>query len=188
MGLKYHIIVYHKIVKNCKMNKLKVKSKCYIHARAIIFFGGMVLMKNIFIAILAALLCAVVFTGCGASMKDGTYKAEYSDFDSHGWKDYVEINIAGGKITGVDYDSVNTDGVIKSQDAEYKAAMEGVSGTYPEKFMSELENMLIKQQDPKMVDTIAGASDSSGSFKKLVSEAISKGAKKGNLDVVIVTK
>lgn len=145
-------------------------------------------MKNIIIAIMGAVLCAALFTGCGSSMKEGTYRAEYKDFDDHGWKDYVEINVAEGKIMGVSYDSVNVDGAIKSQDAEYKATMEGISGTYPAKYMQELETMLLDKQDPKMVDTIAGATDSSGAFKKLAAEAISKGAKKGSADVVMVDR
>jgi len=64
--------------------------------------------------------------------------------------------------------------------------MEPVSGTYPEKFMKELEDQLVSKQEVKKVDTLAGATLSSDSFKVLVNEVLSKGAKKGNTETIVV--
>ena len=143
-------------------------------------------MKKFGIALVAALLSASLLTGCSAGMKDGTYKAEYKNADDHGWKDYVQVTVSGGKISEVDFDSVNEQGVLKSADAGYKDAMEPVSGTYPEKFMKELEDQLVSKQEVKKVDTLAGATLSSDSFKVLVNEVLSKGAKKGNTETIVV--
>ncbi|WP_312640659.1 FMN-binding protein [Hydrogenoanaerobacterium sp.] len=143
-------------------------------------------MKKFSIALVAALLCASLLTGCSSGMKDGTYKAEYKNADDHGWKDYVQVTVSGGKISEVDFDSINADGVLKSADPSYREAMEPVSGTYPEKFMKELEDQLISKQEVKKVDTLAGATLSTDSFKVLVTEALSKGAQKGNTATIIV--
>lgn len=143
-------------------------------------------MKKFVTAIIAVMASAILLTGCGSSMKDGTYKAEYKEFDSHGWKDYVTVTVSGGKITAVDYDSTNEAGAIKSTDASYKESMEPVSGTYPEKFCAELEAQMVEKQEIKKVDTIAGATNSSDSFKVLVTELMSKGVSKGSTETVVV--
>ena len=138
-------------------------------------------MKKILAAVLAMVFALALLTACGSSMKDGTYRAEYSSFDDHGWKDFV------GKITAVDYDAVNEEGTRKSEDAAYKESMEPVSGTYPEKFSSELEQQLVDKQEVKKVDTVAGATNSSDAFKVLATEAL-KNAKNGKTDAAIVTR
>ena len=45
-------------------------------------------MKKILAAVLAMVFALALLTACGSSMKDGTYRAEYSSFDDHGWKDF----------------------------------------------------------------------------------------------------
>lgn len=143
-------------------------------------------MKKIFAVIVAVMASAVLLAGCNAGMKDGTYKAENKDFDSHGWKDYIAVTVAGGKITEVDFDAINADGMLKTADPAYKEAMEPVSKTYPEKFSEELEKQLVEKQEPKKVNTVAGATNSSDSFKVLATEVISKGIEKGNTETVVV--
>ncbi|MBC8546778.1 FMN-binding protein [Clostridiaceae bacterium NSJ-31] len=144
-------------------------------------------MKKILAAVLAMVFALALLTACGSSMKDGTYRAEYSSFDDHGWKDFVEVTVSSGKITAVDYDAVNEEGTRKSEDAAYKESMEPVSGTYPEKFSSELEQQLVDKQEVKKVDTVAGATNSSDAFKVLATEAL-KNAKNGKTDAAIVTR
>lgn len=145
-------------------------------------------MKKIAAAVLAALLFALPLAGCSSPMKDGAYRAEYKDYDDHGWKDYVEVTVSDGKITGVDYDSIDAQGGLKSADAEYRATMETVTGTYPEKYMKELEDRLLEKQDAKKVDAVTGATTSTDSFKLLASEIIAKGIKKGDTATIVLAQ
>ena len=97
------------------------------------------------------------------------------------------IPVKDGKITDVDYDSMNADGTKKSEDQAYRESMEPVSKTYPAKFYKELEDQLSEKQDPKKVDAVTGATNSSNDFKILAVEAI-KAAKAGTTDAVEVSK
>ena len=133
-------------------------------------------MKRFIAVLLVVLATACLMTGCSSGMKDGTYKAQFKDYDDHGWKDYVSITVKDGKITDVDYDSMNADGTKKSEDQAYRESMEPVSKTYPAKFYN-----------PKKVDAVTGATNSSNDFKILAVEAI-KAAKAGTTDAVEVSK
>ena len=144
-------------------------------------------MKRFIAVLLVVLATACLMTGCSSGMKDGTYKAQFKDYDDHGWTDYVSITVKDGKITDVDYDSMNADGTKKSEDQAYRESMEPVSKTYPAKFYKELEDQLSEKQDPKKVDAVTGATNSSNDFKILAVEAI-KAAKAGTTDAVEVSK
>ncbi len=52
--------------------------------------------------------------------------------------------------------------------------MEGASGVSPENAYEQLEDSLIKTQDPDKIDGVSGATSSSESFKKLAKEALNK--------------
>ena len=130
-------------------------------------------MKRFIAVLLVVLATACLMTGCSSGMKDGTYKAQFKDYDDHGWKDYVSITVKDGKITDVDQ--------------AYRESMEPVSKTYPAKFYKELEDQLSEKQDPKKVDAVTGATNSSNDFKILAVEAI-KAAKAGTTDAVEVSK
>lgn len=106
------------------------------------------------------------------ALKDGVYKAEQPSFDDRGWKGTVEVEVKDGKIANVKFDYVNKDGALKSQDAGYKAAMEPVAKTYPEKAFAELQTALVEKQDVTAVTAIAGATTSSNDFTALVKIAL----------------
>ena len=136
-------------------------------------------MKRFIAVLLVVLATACLMTGCSSGMKDGTYKAQFND--------YVSITDKDRKITDVDYDSMNADCTTKSEDHAYRESMEPVSKTYPAKFYKELEDQLSEKQDPKKVDAVTGATNSSNDFKILAVEAI-KAAKAGTTDAVEVSK
>lgn len=143
-------------------------------------------MKKFFATIVAALTVASMFTGCGAAtLKDGTYKAKLSE-DSHGWTDYVEVTIADGKISAVDFDSLNEAGDKKSENQEYEDSMVPVSGIGPMTFFKKYEDDLLAKQDADKVDLVAGATDSGNKFKKMVKE-LKKNMEKGDTSELIVT-
>lgn len=138
----------------------------------------------------ASILTTVVLASCSSgdvTMKDGTYKAQFDSADTHGWTDYVEVTVQDGKISSAVYDALNEQGMKKTEDANYQESMEPVSGTYPSKYSSELSTQLVEKQDSEKVDIIAGATDSSNSFKKLIKD-LEKNIKSGKTDTLNVAR
>ncbi|MEG0691616.1 MAG: FMN-binding protein [Oscillospiraceae bacterium] len=146
-------------------------------------------MKKFLCLTVAVALAGAMFVGCSSKgMKDGTYKAEFSTADSHGWTDYVEVTVSGEKITAVDFDSVNAEGLKKSADEAYNKMMKDTgSATWPSDFFPKLEENLIKAQGADKVDAVAGATDSSNSLKKLAKE-LEKNISKGDTATVKVAR
>ena len=151
-------------------------------------------MKKATAACMAAALALFALTGCSNNsddtLKDGTYRAEMS-IESHGYKDYVEITVTGGKIDTVVYDAVTADGKKKTDDEDYKKSMmEGnknasLPETYPADYMKKLSQSLVEQQEVEKVDVVAGATTSSNDFKTLVS-ALKNNMKSGKTQTVVV--
>ena len=143
-------------------------------------------MKKFFATIIAVMTVASMFTGCGAAaLKDGTYKAKMSE-ESHGWIDYVEVTVSDGKISAVDFDSLNDAGDKKSENQEYEDSMVPVSGIGPMTFFKQYEDDLLAKQDISKVETIAGATGSGINFKQMVKE-LQKNMEKGDTTELIVT-
>ena len=144
-------------------------------------------MKKIIALSMVLVLALCAFAGCGAKMTDGEYRAEFSEGDDHGWKDYVVVTVADGKIASVEFDSANEEGQKKTESDWYKEAMEPVAGTYPGKFFPELEEQYMEKQDSSKMDAIAGATMSSDSVKVLLAEA-EKQIKEGKPGTYVVAK
>lgn len=108
----------------------------------------------------------------GVAYEDGNYKVEAKDFDEKGWKEYVDLTLADGKITKVVYNAVDKEDKLKTDDADYKTNMEKANGTYPEKYMKELADQLVTNQKVSEVDAVTGATHSSDNFKKLAAAAL----------------
>ncbi|MTI65796.1 MAG: FMN-binding protein [Firmicutes bacterium] len=120
-----------------------------------------------------------------ANYEDGSYKAVYDRFDSHGWKSFVNITVKDGKISDVEFDYKNREGKLKTKNEGYKNAMEGKSGTYPEKYTKELEEQLVASQSVEDVDVVTGATHSSHNFKVLANKALEHAKKGDTSDAVI---
>lgn len=149
-------------------------------------------MRKLISLALTAVLAVGTFTGCSAeqlsstTLTDGTYRAEFRDFDSNGWKDYVEVTIVDGELSEVVFDSINEDDTkIKSEDESYKAEMEQMVGTYPAKYNKDLINQFLESGKITTVDIVAGATESTGNFKTLIIEAMAN-ATIGDTEVEIV--
>jgi major membrane immunogen (membrane-anchored lipoprotein) len=107
-----------------------------------------------------------------SGLKDGVYKATQDKADNYGWKGFVEIEVKDGKIATVKFDYENKEGALKSKDEAYKAQMEPVSKTYPEKAFGELQTALVEKQDVAAVTAVAGATMSSNDFIALAKLAL----------------
>ena len=149
-------------------------------------------MKKLVALALSLVLAAGVFTGCStsdiqsATLTDGTYRAEFAEFDDYGWKDYVEVTITDGRLYEVVFDSVNEDNTkLKSEDESYKSDMEAIVGTYPAKYSKDLINQFLQSGKITAVDIVAGATESTGNFKTLVIAAM-QSATDGNEEVKVI--
>ena len=143
-----------------------------------------------FIKLMAVVICVFAFTACsGASftnLQDGTYRAEYKNLDVYGWKDYIEVTVENGEISELVFDAVNMeDGSLKSEDENYKSEMEPIVGTYPAKYNADLINQFLESGKISAVDVVAGATQSTGSFKTLLTNIVPN-IKEGNTEIVLV--
>ena len=143
-----------------------------------------------FIKLMAVVICVFAFTACSeasfTNLQDGTYRAEYKNFDVYGWKDYIEVTVENGEISELVFDAVNMeDGSLKSEDENYKSEMEPIVGTYPAKYNADLINQFLESGKISAVDVVAGATQSTGSFKTLLTNIVPN-IKEGNTEIVLV--
>lgn len=133
--------------------------------------------KRIKIAMLSlVIVLASVSAGCGKKdLKDGFYTAEMSDF-SHGWQEYLIIQVKGGKIVSAEYNAKNESGFIKAWDNTYMKDMLSKHGTYPNKYTREYVQQLIDGQSDMTVDAVTGASHSGQNFEQLAAAVLRQAA------------
>lgn len=133
----------------------------------------------------------MIFCGCERGdfeIKDGTYRAEFSDYDVQGYKDYVEITFEDEAVTSIEADAVSEHGgTLKSEAAEFKNDMQLICGTYPEKYYKDLINQYLDNPESDNIDIVAGATWTSNDFIALV-RALEKAVREGNTDTVIVKR
>jgi len=118
--------------------------------------------------------------------KDGSYHAEIKDFDvKTGWKDSVDITVAGGKITEVVWNGTHKDGgddkVNASKNGKYPMVEQGGAIAPWHEQAALTEAYLIQTQDPTAVkytdndghtDAISGATLKVKEFFTLAQEAL----------------
>lgn len=143
---------------------------------------GEVFMRKALAIGIATTLVVVSLAGCASktasgAFKDGTYKAEQPSFDSYGWKGQIEITINDGKISNVVYNEVDKNGKFKRDDKQYADKMKAEKNVTPKEADEKLQQSLIDKQDTSKVDTVAGATETSKTFKELADQAL-KDAKK----------
>ncbi len=148
-------------------------------------------MRKMCRKIKAGILSAFVFftvalAGCGSSgnLKDGYYTAEMAEF-SHGWKEYLVIQVCHGNIVSAEFNAKNESGFIKAWDNSYMKNMVSVQGTYPNKYTREYVQQLLDEQADVQVDAVTGASTSGSNFVKLA-DAVLKQAARGDSQTVRV--
>lgn len=144
-------------------------------------------MKKSITTLSAAVLASMMLASCGSDgYRDGTYRAEADRYDDHGWKEYLVLTVKDGAITQAEFDAVNAEGVKKTEDAGYEQAyLDADLGTWPADTAQRLEEALISTQKADEVDTVAGATWSSNSFRKLAA-ALEKPMEKGSREIVTV--
>jgi major membrane immunogen (membrane-anchored lipoprotein) len=136
--------------------------------------------------ILAAGLSGIAF---GApSLKDGVYFAQDKDFAPQGgWKEQVVVTVAGGKITGVNWNGVSNLGVADKKTVARAGGYGMVKGSKLglefHQQAANVEAYLVKTQDTGFskfksngtTDAITGASLNVKNFFDLVKKALAAG-------------
>ncbi|WP_411681357.1 FMN-binding protein [Clostridium thailandense] len=120
-----------------------------------------------------------------ATYKDGTYKATYDKSDKRGWKPQITIVIQNGKIIKTDFNDIDKNGKLKTEDSNYGKSMKEKNGTEPKEFIPKLDQQLINSQTASKIDGITGATQSTTKFKELSKAALDK-AKIGDSHEIIL--
>ena len=120
----------------------------------------------------------------GAQLKDGKYFVQEKGY-SYGWASTASMEIEKGKIVKITTDKVNKKGELASKNDWYNKEMFAKNKTNPKEFSTILPKNFIKglkkdyelkEVDFEMpkIDIIAGATDSSKSFKKMMEFLVEK--------------
>ena len=147
-------------------------------------------MKHLYrraaVVLLAGIIVAGMLTGCGSTKryKDGFYTAEMSEF-SHGWEEYLIIQMKDNKIVSAEFNARNESGFIKAWDNAYMKNMMPKSVTDPNEYTRMYVQQLIDGQADTKVDAITGATSSGKNFEKLV-DAVLKQAAAGDSATAVV--
>ncbi len=131
-------------------------------------------IKKIFLLLVLITLATIVLSGCSPSYIDGSYRVEFSDFDSLGFKEYVIAEVVNGDVVSVSIGAVDSEGVTKTDNEDYRTAMQLATGTTPEDVYDTLDGrylLLAQNKDLEgTVDAIAGATLSSNNYAVLFDE------------------
>lgn len=138
-------------------------------------------------AVLVLFVGLLLVSGCSQNRvyRDGVYTAEFADFDSRGYKDFMKITVTYNQVSEIVYDGVDEDGDLKSNDAQYASEMEKVQETYPGKYSADLINQYMDAHDIQRVDIVAGATYSSESFIALFT-SLEKNMQNGDESLVVI--
>lgn len=135
------------------------------------------LYRKFVLGVMVFVIAAGTLAGCGSTkrLKDGFYTAEMAEF-SHGWEEYLIIQVKNNKIVSAEYNARNESGFIKAWDNAYMKNMMPSCGTYPNDYTRAYVQQLIDGQEETKVDAITGATSSGKNFEKLVAAVLEQAA------------
>ncbi len=117
------------------------------------------------------IISSLIFTGCAPSYVDGSYRVEVSDYDSLGFKEYLNAVVQDGQVVSINIGSEDRNGVTKTGNEEYRTAMELASGTYPDEVYSTLDARYLvlaqSREEGGSVEAVAGATITSNNYALL---------------------
>lgn len=120
-----------------------------------------------------------------AALQDGTYSLAEKNIGSTGWKVIMDITVDGGKITAADYNYLNAEDLLKTDDDEYQELMVDKVGTGPQDYIPALNENLVATQDAAEVDIVTGATHSAETFKLYAAQLVNA-AQKGDTEQIVV--
>lgn len=113
------------------------------------------------------------------SLRNGTWRAESTEPDNSGFRDFVEITVQDGSITAVNWDAANEDGATKkalSKAGQYKMSETGLEWYQQAEIM---EQALLQTQNPAAIvyDQQTGKTDAYTGATVVVSPFITLSAR-----------
>lgn len=144
-------------------------------------------MRRIASFFTACMLVLCMLAGCATdgTYQNGVYTAEFKEYDTYGYKEFMRVTVENGLVTELVYNGVNEEGGLKTEDADYQSRMSLVNETYPRRYTADLVNQYLDSQDIDAVTTVAGATWSSDSFVALF-KALEENMYAGDTTVVLV--
>ncbi|MDE6984739.1 MAG: FMN-binding protein [Lachnospiraceae bacterium] len=141
---------------------------------------------RIAVVLTAVFILSGMLAGCGGTkrLKDGFYTAEMSEF-SHGWQEYLIIQVKDNRIVAAEFNARNESGFIKAWDNAYMKNMMAQAGTYPNEYTRAYVQQLLDGQADTQVDVVTGASHSGQNFEKLAAAVLMQAAS-GNAATAVV--
>ncbi len=134
----------------------------------------MINIKSIIIILFLVAFTTAILTGCAPSYIDGNYRVEMSDYDSLGFKEFLTATVTNGEVVSVNIGAVDRSGVTKTDNEEYRIAMELATGTNPETVYETLDGRYLllaqDQNNDESVDAVAGATITSNNYAALFEE------------------
>lgn len=125
----------------------------------------------------------------GSRYIDGTYRAEFKDFDEFGWKYYTVVRIYGGKVNVLEFDAVSEldEKQLRTKQGDLEQEMENKTGMNASEAVYQLGVALEKGGDDiTEVDNIAGATITSNTYKLLVGQILTSTALEGDFGTLEV--
>ena len=97
---------------------------------------------------------------------DGSYKVTVQDFDLSGYKEYILLKVSGGVPTVEEFDAVDEEGKLRSEDTEINPKV-----PYSES-VPALMDSFNSARTVEGIETVTGATESSDCFRLLVERAL----------------
>lgn len=135
----------------------------------------------------------IILSSGERSLQDGVYRAAEQSYDSSGFRDFVEVTVAGQEITAVNWDSEqqNSEETKKSLSRAGKYVMSQTGLLWHEQ-AEIMERVLLKKQDPAAIvyqpsngktDAYSGATISVEPFVRLAASALAQATKSGTASI-----
>ena len=119
------------------------------------------------------------------ALTDGEYSLEEKNIGATGWKTVFKMTVKDGKIAESNYNYVNADGQLKTDDEEYQKMMSEKTGTGPQDFVPALNKAFVEQQGAADIEVVTGATHSWHGFKIYASQLVNA-AQKGDTTPIVV--
>lgn len=123
------------------------------------------------------LISLIIFISCG-KYQDGEYYAIKKEAYK-GWKTFLKIEVKNNEIVSVEFNKVNKDNKLVTEDKEYNKKMKEKTGIDSVEYTKILEEKFLKSNgNINDIDIVAGATHSVVEFKNM-SKFLLKKIKKG---------
>ena len=101
--------------------------------------------------------CSCGAKNSGSTLTNGTYSAEYAEFDTTGWKEYITFTVEDNQVVACEFDAKNNLNEKLSENAAAAEARQAAGMDTPDWYYTTLEEAFTKRinQDGTITQSIA---------------------------------